>query len=49
MKTKSKVLLGLLALGFLFSCLRAPKHGNAEKLIAPTMDVISEKIRDAVV
>ncbi len=46
MKTNSKVLLVLLALGFLLSCARAPQQVITEK---PTADVISEKIRPSIV
>lgn len=49
MKTNRKVLLGLLALGFLLSCALVPQQVVAEKLNAPTTDVISKKFKNSIV
>ncbi len=49
MNTNKKALLGLLALGFLLSCVRAPQQVITEEPIEPTADVISEKIKPSIV
>ena len=49
MNTNKKALLGLLALGFLLSCARAPQQVITEELIRPTASVISKKIKPSIV
>ena len=49
MKQNSKSLWVLLALSFFLSCAQAPQQLVSEKLVAPTADLTSEKIRDAIV
>lgn len=49
MKTNKTVLLILLVLEFLLFCALVPQQGVAEKLNAPTTDVIPKKIKDSIV
>ncbi|MDE0638750.1 MAG: tetratricopeptide repeat protein [Candidatus Poribacteria bacterium] len=49
MKTNRKVLLGLLALVFLLSCALVPQQRVTEEPITPTLNLMSEKIRDSIV
>ena len=49
MQINRKVLLVLLALGFMFSCARAPQQTVSEKPIKPTANVVFEKISDSIV
>ena len=49
MKQNSKFLFVFLVSGLLLSCGRAPQYLVSEKPVAPTVDLTSEKIRNAIV